>query len=1075
MTDWRAKESSIDDVPTGKFDVAFDATVQAPSTNGPIVLALPRGDAVPLELHVRFRDIERIGAGGMGVVYRAYDSRLGREVALKLLKDGDPTSWAGFLSEAQAQARVEHDNICRVHEVGDANGEPFIVMQFIRGKPLSQIRHEMNLRQRVESIQKIAVAVHAAHVCGLVHRDIKPGNILVERREDGGFRPYIVDFGIAREINPKPEHTLHGGIGTPAYMAPEMTAHKERRVVDLRVDVYALGATLYDVIAGRPPYVGQDAWDILEQRAKEDPPALRTVAKRAPPELEAIAMKCLERDPARRYASAEALADDLRRYLDGEPIAARRVGFVYNVRRMVRKHGRIVALIASVAAVVIAYGFMRRNASEQAELAQNIGQTVTEMELYMRTAYHMPPHDIERERAVVRERIKTLRRRVFEAGHENDPSAQYALGMAYIALGDEIQACEHLQHAETAGYTSPELGYTLPVAQLEAFAQLKSHSEWYTANEVQKQSEIAALESRYYAPALARLRTAEPARIEHPAYAAALVAYHEGRYAHAAQKAREGFERVPLLFEAKQLEADALFEIASQHWSSGKPDWWEQMSTAMATALDAYSAAENIARSNPRLLRSICGVRTRLMYAAFSARSAANPVHEYYDAARKACDRAVTVDPSSAEPHLARANMHSLYALTIARADGTKDPLAAIEEAVRVGKEALLLSPKNLFGYQALGNALRAQASVLLARGQNASAVLERAERHYDEARLTFKRDASLRDAVIFVDTLRNIDYRLRGIDILPRVTRSELLVDEAVAAKTLVTNALNKRAKLHIQLAEQQMERGASPIAEFDAAFGALIEAKESNPPNTIAWGKLRIFLGKARYALALGQSPGNSLQLAPEELKVLEVDEPDSALLAEMNGLYALTEAEERIRTGADPQTHLETARKAFRLAIERSPQNIEIAIGATRVELVATKFAISKNKATSALFDTIRKPLQVWTTDEVVHPDVYTLVAESYALQAEWNVGRHESPEADVMAGLAMVIRALATNPKHANAFATRGRLWLWRAKATTDTTARKNPTKNAVMAFDEAFRANPLLERTFGQARNEARQM
>jgi len=1011
----------------------------------------------------------------MGVVYQAHDTRLGREVALKLLRHADPASWAGFIAEAQAQARVEHDNICRVYDVGETDGEPFIVMQFIEGEPLSAARRRMNRMQLVAILERVSSAVQAAHGRGLIHCDLKPGNILVETHENGSFRPYVVDFGLAREIHHGSEQGERDWIGTPAYMAPEMTERRQTHTLDPRVDVYSLGATLFDVLAGRPPFAGKDAWQILAQLKSANAPRLRSVVKNVPVELDAIVAKCLERDPEHRYATAGALADDLRRFLDGEAIAVPRVGLVYTIRTKVRKYARKASLgiaAAGVVAALVAVVIVRRNAAVQAELARDIGRTVTEMELYMRTAHQMPPHDIERERTVVREQIKMLEGRVSEAGQSNGESVQYALGRAYLTLGDDVQACDYLQRAEAAGYASPELGYALAIAQLRAFAKLKERSEWYTADEQQKKAEIEELKARYFAPALVRLRAAEPARIEHPAYAAALVAYHEGRYADAVQKAREAFEHAPLLYEAKQLEADALYEIASQHWFDGKPDWWEQMSTAMATTLDTYAAAENITRSNPSVLQGICGARTRFMYAAFSAPSAFNPVHEYYESARNACDRSIQVDPSSIEAHVARAQMHALYALTIARADGPKDPFPAIQEAVRVGGEAIRLSAGSLTAHQTLGNALRAQAAALLARGRNAADVLERAERHYVEARATYKRDASLRDAHIYVHTLRCIDDRWRGVDMTARVARAELLIDEALAAKHMVTNALNKRGTLHIERAEQQLAWGVSPLSEFDAALDGLAKAKESNPPNTIAEKKLRVFLGKARYALATGGSAREALELVPNELKALGVEEPDSAVLAELTGLHALMEAEERLRTKGDPKTFVETARKALRIAMDRAPQKIEVALGAARVELFAVKLAISKGTATNETFDAIRAPLQLWISDAFINPDTFALMAESYALEAAWRIERKQSPEDVIVSGLALVTRALATNPKHPNALAIRGHLWLARVRATKDAEVHANAAKNAVVAFEEAFRANPLLERIHGLALVEA---
>ncbi|MDC3955548.1 serine/threonine-protein kinase [Polyangium jinanense] len=1067
----RLEEIRADDASTCRLDLVFDATLPVPTTmSAAVVPSTPRRDTVPLALHARYQDIRRIGAGGMGVVFRARDPRLGRDVALKLLKESDSASWVRFLAEAQAQARVEHDHICRVYEVGEAEGEPFIVMQLVNGEPLASVRRHMSLRQLIELVQKVANAVQAAHARGLVHRDLKPGNILVEAREDGSFRPYVVDFGLAREVERGSEHTLSPSLGTPAYMAPEVAACGSSRVVDPRVDVYGLGATLYDAIAGRPPYVDDHPFRILARLSHEDPPTLRDVAKGVSRELEAIVMKCLERNPARRYASAGALAKDLARFLNGEVPEARRAGLGAALRRKARKHARASAL--ALGFLVLGSGGVhvreQGEAAAQAELAQDIGRLLTDMELFMRTAYQMPPHDIERERAVVRERIRSLEHHVAKVGAASEGTVQYALGKAYLALGEEEQACMHLEQAEAAGYASPELGYALALAQLGTYFRLRSES--FVAEE-QKNAEAEGLKARYYTPALARLRAAEPARIQHPAYAAALVAYHEGRHEEAVEKAREAFLRAPLLYEAKQLEADALVEIASRHWSSGEHDWWEKMHAGMNAALEAYAAAENIARSDPRVLQAVCGARTRLMYAAFGKEASTRP---FFEAGRAACDRLVLVDPSSSRAHAARAALYSLYAFGAARSDAPPGDLPSIaDEAIRIAEDAMHLSAKGLIAYGALGTALRARAIVLLDRGEDATSALDRADRLYDEARGIFEHDPTLHDSAAYVYHLRAMDERRRGIDVAPRIESAERALDAVLAVRPRDVMAHDKRAQIYLERAEQELDRGQSPMKWLEASLGALSTAKARNP----AYGGLtelraRAFLAMTRHALATGGPLRETLERADEELRILREEAPDSVTLAAMTGLVATLRAEEQLGEGADPKEPVARARAALREATVRSPHKLEIAVGAAHVELVAARHAVSQGKATNATFEAVRAPLKTWMTDKLVDPAPLAVVAESYALAAEWHVSQKKDPGEDVRAGLVMVDRALAKNPRDARALASRGRLLLARARATKEASGRREAARSAVEAFEAAVRANPLIERAHGKALGEA---
>lgn len=1071
MSNQDASHAALEEA-TGKFDVAFDPTVPASATPGPVVQDLPRSNAVPLALHQRFQKIRRIGAGGMGVVYCAMDPKLGREVALKLLKHGDPASWSKFLAEARAQARVEHDHICRVYEVGEVEGEPYIVMQLIDGEPLSLARSHMNMRQRVALVQNVAQAISAAHAAGLVHRDIKPGNILVERKDDGSFRPYVVDFGIASVVEGGVVQTLQGALGTPAYMAPEVALHRDRKVIDARVDVYGLGATLYELLGGRPPFVGSDALDILAKLEREDPPPLRAIAKSIPAELEAIVMKSIDREPDRRYATMAAFAADLQRFLEGETILARRVGVRYAVRRLARKHTRALFVGATVLTLVTTIGILRRKADVQAELAEDLGRSVTEMELYMRTAYQSPPHDIERERSVVRERIKTLEKRVAEAGADRGGAAQYALGRAYLALGDDVRAADHLARAEGLGYASAELGYALSIAQIQAYVKLRDELETHEVDVTKRELDLVALKARYLNPAMERLKQVVPARIEHPAYATALAAFYDRDYAKTAEKAREAFEHAPLLYEAKHLEGTALANLASAHWSSGKPDWWEKMNAGMQEAFKAYSTAENVARSDPRVLKAHCLAQTTHMYAAYTSRKV--KPRPFFEAARSVCDRLVLVDPSGAESRVARAAMYALQAYAAASADYPDgDLLVTLKDAVLIAEDAVQISPGSLPPYENLGNVLRARAMVLLDRGLDASEALQTAERHYDKVRDKYKYDWNLRDSLAYVYELRAERERRLGIESTEAAEKSNHLIDELLAANHLAMMAWSKRAAMHNARAYQQVDRGLPPRAFVEGALAALDKAYEVNPGYSVGEGRILARAAEVRHAHDVGESARKWLDVMPRDLEDYHQWDPDSATDANLMGIVAMLEAEERMLQGRDPQAFFEAARKAFRQATERCPGRVEFATQWASLERDAAQVALRDKTANATTFAAIRAPLASWLTDQLVFPEAHALVAQSHALAAEWLMAGKESPEDEIKAGITMADRALAVNPKHAVALATRGQLWLLRAQSAKDADTRAQAAKNAVQAFEQALQANPLLERRYGRGLKEAR--
>ena len=310
----------------------------------------------PPELPPHFALVAEIGRGAMGVVYSAKQLTLGRTVALKMILSGAHASRqevARFLAEVQAAAAVEHEHVVRVYESGEHRGTPYLAMELVSGGTLADMLNGRPLppREAAELVAKVAAGVQAAHAAGILHRDLKPGNILLTA--DG--TPKVADFGLAKR--PGVSDLTHTGaiLGTPGYMAPEQ-ARGQGKAVGPPADVYAIGAVLFACLAGRPPFVGDDPLSVVMQVVNDEPPSVRTVVKGTPHDLETVVAKCLRKDPATRYANAGELADDLRRWLNGRPILARRSGWLERGWKWVRRHRLPLALGAACVLLGITVG-----------------------------------------------------------------------------------------------------------------------------------------------------------------------------------------------------------------------------------------------------------------------------------------------------------------------------------------------------------------------------------------------------------------------------------------------------------------------------------------------------------------------------------------------------------------------------------------------------------------------------------------------------------------------------------------------------------------------------------------------
>jgi len=287
---------------------------------------LPRPGVPPSDAE-EYEVLELLGRGGMGVVYKARQVALDRTVALKMIlgqRDDDAGHLARFRAEAQAVARLSHPNVVQIFEIGTRDGQPFFSMEFVDGGSLARKLEggPLPVRQAAQLAQTLARAIHAAHLRGIVHQDLKPANVVMTVCG----QPKITDFGLARVFGGDPGGgggAVAGGVqGTPSYMAPEQ-AEGRGEAIGPATDVYALGSTLYEMLAGRPPFRGRSVPATLEQVRTAPPIPPGRLRPKLPRDLETICLTCLEKEPGRRYADAEALADDLHAFLGGEPIRGR--------------------------------------------------------------------------------------------------------------------------------------------------------------------------------------------------------------------------------------------------------------------------------------------------------------------------------------------------------------------------------------------------------------------------------------------------------------------------------------------------------------------------------------------------------------------------------------------------------------------------------------------------------------------------------------------------------------------------------------------------------------------------------
>jgi tetratricopeptide (TPR) repeat protein len=417
----------------------------------PIELSSPASDG-PLPEVPGYELLEELGRGGMGVVYKARQLDLKRLVALKMLRDealAGSEELARFRTEAEALARLQHPNIVQIYEVGTRDGRPFFSLEFCAGGTLArQLQGKPRPpRDAARLVEVLARAVEAAHEQGVIHRDLKPANVLLT--PDG--TPKLTDFGLAKQLEGGVGPTQSGAIvGTPSYMAPEQASGGSRHIT-LAIDIYALGAVLYELLTGRPPFQGQTSVDTILQVLTDEPVPPSRLLPKVPRDLETICLKCLQKEPHRRYDSARALADDLGRFLADQPIRARPVSALERLANFARRNkllvGSVMAVFVALVLGVIGTSLGMVQAQHESERVREAEQQVAEELDHTRAqAARRAVSDAEvaKQRGHWQAALDHYTR-ALELGHEDTVGVQVGMVDCWVALGQTPRAAAEIE------------------------------------------------------------------------------------------------------------------------------------------------------------------------------------------------------------------------------------------------------------------------------------------------------------------------------------------------------------------------------------------------------------------------------------------------------------------------------------------------------------------------------------------------------------------------------------------------------------------------------------------------------
>ncbi len=1085
-----------------------------------------------------YKVLSEISRGGMAVVYLAErtDGEFRHRVAIKVLHlfASGPESVLRLRLERQILAGLKHPHIARMLDGGTTpDGYPYMVMELIDGgKPIDAWcrDQELDLHRRLQLILLVCDAVSYAHRNLVVHRDLKPNNILVTRDGD----PKLLDFGIAKLIG-EDVTNFRTSTGfqplTPRYASPEQLLGEH---ITTSADIYSLGVLLFELMADCSPY-GEAATSVarLTHMILYDEPVppsvavlatgsstggsefrLRQRARELRGDLDAICLKALRKSPEDRYSSVDELAEDLRRYLTGLPVHARRPSLFYRARKYIAKY-RAVVTVSTVALIIVialtGYNLhTRRRAAEQARIAQNFGAEVEKIDSIMRTTYLLPLHDIRPAKERVRAALRRIEVQMQQIGGAADAAGHFAIGHGQMALQNFSEARRHLDMAWNHELRGPDVASARGLTLGELYRN-ELDSVKRIRDKKQQEARRQKIEREFRNPAVALLRQG----IEElpPEYGEGLIAYYENNYQKALMKAQAAAARDSSLYQARLLEGDAHVALASEKRDRGQDD------AAMAEYLlgcEAYDKAGIIARSDPRCYASVCELWNDVMKMDISGKGGDLKAH--YEVGRKAADTAIIADPERALSYLALAKIHLLLAQYQIRHG--EDPTESLTAATNAAQKGILLGPPaGIQPASLVAIAQYFQGVYNDAAGIDPSVPLDTAIKNFDKVlqadpgasgvwlnsgaaclvlaqfqgnhgkdpnsalteavrRLKMASDINPQD----VDPLSNLSgaYILMADNDFARGRDPRAHVQESIRCfeKATAINPTNPPAWINVAegyscLASFELSKGRDPSSAVGKAQQCLDKALQTNPDFADAHtmcGEIRVVM--AEYERLAGKNPEHSLQSAEKSYRTaLRIDKNFAGNFVNVATIQ-LNCADGLLKEGRSPEPFLSTARTFLEKARAANPTMSLIHRELGRLEILTAQWQTVREQNPEKTFVRAQSEIEKAIASNPNGTNSYLHFAELCRYQAEW---KKKETDLIVAKGLEMAGKALTINPLLAPAVATRGALFLIQARHESDPSHRVESARRSVDELQRAFIMNPLLRHDYQHLLDSAKQI
>ena len=896
--------------------------------------------------------------------------------------------------------------------------------------------------------------------------NIKPSNVIVERTAEGRWVPYVLDFGVAHDSNAGHSLTQTGALlGTPQYMSPEQ-ARSDTKNIDRRSDVYSLGAMLYELLTGVPPVQADNLTDILLQVLDNEPTPPRQMVPGIPVALETVTLKCLQKEPAARYDSAKALAEDLRRYLDDVPVQARRVSVVRKLLKKARRNKPLVAVgIALVLSLLglATYGVKNRldarareqRAIQQAALAQKLGQEIKDMEWLLRSSRQLQLHDLEREKVIVRKRMSKLSQELQGYGELSSGLAHYALGRGHMALHEYPQALAELQKAIAKGYQDGEVYYALGFVlgkhyeQAMANARLSGGGDW-------AKKQLKEIEPKYLTPAIESLQRSRSMKVDSPHYLDGLIAFYQRDYDGALKHADIALKEAPWLYEASKLAGDVHHERALQARDSGKDD---DAKREFAAAVKSFEAAAAEGHSDAEVYEGLAEAWVRQIEMAVAKEL---PTDEAYAAAVAASDKITVAEPGSVSGPLKKA-----FAAMLTLEVTTHSPNSSerVQRCLAAAQDVLAAQPGHPYASDAAANCYMIASEIEIQSGRDPIPHLDKSGALLEPIVAKYSRFLwGINDLGILYSTLGS-RLQLLGNARAREVLKKSLhyFAEAATLDRYYIAASQNSMLVEKMQIIDcKSNEEFQSILEKSDRHFSdcTMINSQDARCFNFY----FQIYTRAAYRALLGSGNPQPSLQRALQHLALTRQLGGKLQDAEQHAALAYLVQAKDLLRNKLTPAASLALLDTALLDCLALAPEDAMCRTLAAQALWVRADWQAAQNLPVGQTLTAALAKARLAVGSPEVSPDAWQTLAETQ-LRIAQSAQAVKARTQHINDGLAALQKLFSINPNHALGLITQGQLLLLRAQGEQVATQKHQSLKDAVAALERAFTIDPFVKPTF----------